>query len=190
MLKKVNDILRSGGVIAFPTDTVWGIGCLPQCQLAVQRIYDIKKREKQKPLILMSYDINSLLPYIDHPFPQQADILMKKYWPGALTLVVQKSRKTPGYLTSNKDTVGIRVPDNNVFAQICRSISGHVLATTSANISGEVPALTYQEAMAYIGDKVDFVVPYEQKISQRASTVVGIKNEKITIFRQGDVIVE
>lgn len=187
MFRKINDILQNGGIIAFPTDTVWGIGCLPSHEQAVQKIYDIKKRDGQKPLILMSGAITPLLEYVKMPLPSAGQTLIQKYWPGALTLVMQKSNKTYDYITSGKDTVGIRVPNNDLFQEMCQHITGNVLATTSANISGQAPALTYEEALNYIGNKVDFVVPYEQAVSGQASTVVGFSNDVMTIFRQGGV---
>ena len=86
------------------------------------------------------------------------------------------------------NTVGIRVPENDTFANICRNIDGRVLATTSANISGENPALTYEEALSYIGDKVDLVIPdYGCVAKGKASTVVGFNNNEVVIFRQGEI---
>ena len=188
MFSDINDILQNDGVIAFVTDTVWGIGCLPTSEKAVQRIYEIKKREAKKPLILMSDDVYPLFDYVKQPIEKQAQKLIKDHFPGALTLVVEKSENTPDYITSNMNTVGIRVPDNETFANICRNIDERVLATTSANISGEAPALTYDEALNYIGDKVDLVIPdYGCVAKGKASTVVGFKDSEVIIFRQGEI---
>ena len=151
MFSNINKILQNDGVIAFVTDTVWGLGCLPTSEKAVQRIYEIKKREAKKPLILMSDDIYPLLDYVKLPIEKQAQRLIKDHFPGALTLVVEKSENTPDYITSGMNTVGIRVPNNETFANICKSIDGRVLATTSANLSGEPAALSFKEAEAYIG---------------------------------------
>ena len=190
-MNQINEILQNNGVIAFVTDTVWGIGCLPNCEKAVQRIYDIKHREAKKPLILMSYDIYPLLEYVSQPIDKQAQQLIKKHFPGALTLVLEKSNLTPDYITSGMQTVGIRVPKNNTFANICKSITGGVLATTSANLSGEQPALTYYEALDYIGDKVDLVLKDNGDVAcGKASTVAGINSNSIIVYRQGDVILE
>ncbi len=190
MFSKINQILQNDGVIAFVTDTVWGLGCLPTSEKAVQRIYEIKKRESKKPLILMSDDIYPLFDYVKQPIEKQAQILIKKHFPGALTLVVEKSENTPDFITSNINTVGIRVPDNKTFVKLCQNIDGRVLATTSANLSGEVPALTYEEALNYIGNKVDLVIPdYGCVAKGLASTVVGFKNNETIIFRQGKVII-
>ena len=188
MIKKINKILENDGVIAFVTDTVWGLGCLPSSEKAVKKIYEIKHREAKKPLILMSYDIYPLLNYVKNPVEKQAQILIKKHFPGALTVVLEKLKNTPDYLTSGMPTVGIRVPDNETFAEICRNVEGGVLATTSANISGEPPALTYDEAVRHIGDKADIVIPSNGfEARGTASTVVGFKDGKTVIYRQGEV---
>ena len=188
LFSDINEILQNDGVIAFVTDTVWGIGCLPNSEKAVQRIYEIKKREAKKPLILMSDDIYPLFDYVKQPIEKQAQRLIKDHFPGALTLVVEKSENTPDYITSNMNTVGIRVPDNETFAKICQSIDGRVLATTSANLSGEAPALTYEEALSYIGEKVDLVIEdYGCSAKGLASTVAGFKDGKVVIFRQGEI---
>lgn len=190
MFLKINQILNNDGVIAFVTDTVWGLGCLPSSEKAVQRIYEIKHREAKKPLILMSDDIYPLFDYVKQPIEKQAQILIKKHFPGALTLVVEKSENTPDYVTSGMNTVGIRVPNNETFANICKNIDGRVLATTSANISGEAPALTYEEAVKYIGDKVDLVIEdFGYSAKGLASTVAGFKNGDVIIYRQGEIII-
>ena len=189
-MNQVNEILNNDGVIAFVTDTVWGIGCLPTSEKAVKRIYEIKKRETKKPLILMSDDIYPLFDYVKQPIEKQAQILIKKHFPGALTLVVEKSKNTPDFITSGMNTVGIRVPENKTFAKICQSIDGRVLATTSANLSGEPAALTYHEAISYIGEKVDLVIQDFGCVAKgKASTVVGFKDNETIIYRQGEVII-
>ena len=188
--KKVKEILENDGVIAFVTDTVWGMGCLPTSKLAVKRIYEIKHRDSHKPLILMSNGIEPLRKYVK-PLTEKAEELVKKHFAGALTLVIEKSELTPDYIPSGLNTVGIRVPDNKIFAEICSCINGNVLATTSANLSNEPSALTYDEARKYIGDKVDLVIEdFGEKAQGRASTVAGVFPEGIKIFRQGDVVVE
>lgn len=188
--EEIKNILENDGVIAFVTDTVWGIGCLPESKTAVKRIYEIKNREAKKPLILMSDDIYPLFDYVKQPIEKEAQKLVKKHFPGALTLVLEKSKQTPDYLTSGMQTVGIRVPNNETFAEICRSTRNRVLATTSANISGEPPALIYEEAVNYIGSQVDLVIPaYGNEAKGLASTVAGLKDGEVIIYRQGEVII-
>ena len=187
-MEKINDILTNDGVISFVTDTVWGVGCLPSSQKAVDKIYELKGRDKSKPLILMSNSLEYLLPYVDNMSVFQQEIA-NKYFPGAITLVLKKSEKTGSYLTSGFDTVGIRVPQNSVFAKICENIDGHVLATTSANLSNFPAAKNYNEALDFIGDFVDYVVPNEEDTAKGIeSTVVLLVDDEIKVLRQGAII--
>ena len=187
-IEKIKQILENDGVIACVTDTVWGLACLPNSEKAVKRIYEIKKREAKKPLILMSDEFYNLFDYLKQPIIKQAQRLIKDNFPGALTLVLDKSEKTPDFITSAMPTVGVRIPDNEVFVEICRGIEGRVLATTSANLSGEPPALTYEEALSYVGNQVDFVVPdYGFVAKGKASTVAGFKDGEVVVYRQGEI---
>lgn len=188
--EKIVEILNNDGVIAFVTDTVWGLGCLPDSQKAVEKIYRIKKREAQKPLILMSNEVYNLLKYVN-PIPKIGQILIKKYFPGALTIVTDKSDKTPYYITSNMETVGIRVPDNEIFKQICEIVPNHVLATTSANLSHQPSAKTYQQAIENMSNLADLIIDdYGYSAKGLESTVVGVMNNELRIFRQGEIHIE
>ena len=190
MLKNKDEIinvLTNGGVIAYVTDTVWGLGCLPNNESAVKKIYEIKKREAQKPLILMSNEIYPLLDYVK-PIPKIGQILIKKYFPGALTIVTDKSENTPDYITSSMPTVGIRVPDNDVFREICEIIPGHVLATTSANLSHQPSAKTYEQALENMSGLADLIIEdYGYVAKGLESTVVGVMNNELRIVRQGAI---
>jgi L-threonylcarbamoyladenylate synthase len=187
--EKIKSILEKNGVIAFPTDTVWGMGCLPEKSIAVQKIYSIKERDAKKPLILLGKDIESLLPYVEK-FHTNAEKIMQKYFPGAVTLVLSKSEKTPDYLTSGFDTVGIRIPDCPVFIEMLdKCTETGVLATTSANISDMGAVSTKEEVIKSIGDKIDFIVDnYGFLPKGLESTVVIVDNAgSLKIFRQGAI---
>ncbi len=193
MLKNSDEIikvLKNDGVIAFVTDTVWGLGCLPSSEKAVKKIYEIKKREAQKPLILMSNEVYHLLKYVEI-IPKVGQKLIKEHFPGALTVVVKKrAEMTPDYLTSGMETVGIRVPDNEVFRSICEIVPEHVLATTSANLSHQPSAKSYEQALVNMGDLVDLVIEdYGFTCRGLESTVVGgLDDENYKIFRQGSLV--
>lgn len=193
MIKNKDEIIKTlenGGVITYVTDTVWGLGCLPDNEKAVKKIYEIKKREAQKPLILMSNEVYNLLDYVK-PIPKIGQKLIKKYFPGALTIVTDKSDKTPDYITSGMQTVGIRIPDNDVFKQICEIIPGHVLATTSANLSHQPSAKTYQQALENMTGLADLIIEdYGYCAKGLESTVAGVMNEELRIFRQGAINIE
>jgi L-threonylcarbamoyladenylate synthase len=184
---KAKNVLENDGVIAFVTDTVWGLGCLPSSEKAVKKIYEIKKREAQKPLILMSNEVYNLFEYVK-PVSEIGCRLIKKYFPGALTVVTEKSDKTPYYITSNMDTVGIRVPDNKVFQKICEIVPNHVLATTSANLSHQPSAKTYEQALENMSGLADLIIPDCGYVCKGLeSTVVGVMDNNLQTFRQGAI---
>lgn len=185
--KIINETLKKGGIIAYVTDTVWGVGCLPDNQKGVEKIYELKHRDTSKPLILMSNKVENLFPYIKN-ISAKAKEYMEKFFPGALTLVFEKTERTPYFVTSGKETVGIRVPKNEIFQKLCSIIEGHVLATTSANLSGEPPAMNYHEAVEKIGNLVDIIIEdeYEQATGE-PSTVAMVTEKETIIFRQGKI---
>lgn len=189
---EIKKVLENDGVIAYVTDTVWGLGCLPSSEKAVKKIYEIKKREAQKPLILMSNETYNLLNYVQI-IPKIGQKLVKKYFPGALTLVVKKNPEmTPDYITSGMDTVGIRVPDNEVFREICEVTPGHVLATTSANLSHQPSAKSYAQACQNMEGLVDMIIEdYGCFCKGLESTVVGVfDDDEMKVFRQGAIKIE
>lgn len=184
---KIKMTLDNGGVIAYVTDTVWGLGALPTSEQGIKKIYDIKKREAVKPLILMSNEFENLKPYVKE-FNPKAIELIENHFPGALTLVLEKSDMTPDYITSGFNTVGVRVPDNEVFKEICECITGHVLATTSANLSHEPSAKTYEQAIANMQGKADLIIEdFGQCAKGIESTVALILGDEVKILRQGAI---
>ena len=187
-VNNLNEKLKNGAVIAFVTDTVWGLGCLPTSKIGVDKIYEIKGRDRSKPLILMSNCVENLVPFVKN-IPLKAKELIDKYFAGALTVVLEKSDKTPQTITSGKNTVGIRVPDNEFFQKLCSKIDGGVLATTSANLSNQPSSKSYQEALNSIGDYVDFVFEdYGFNCKGKESTVVLIEENSYKVLRQGSII--
>lgn len=180
-------LLNKGGLFGFETDTVWGLGCLPDDKTAVDKIYEIKGRDRSKPLILMSNSLKNLTPYILE-VPEYAKILIKKYFPGALTLIFKKSNKTKDFITSGQNTVGIRVPNHKGFWELCAKIPGNVLATTSLNYSGEPPAVNFDEAAAKFKETADIIEPEQGSLIQGvSSTVVLCTGVEPKVLRQGSV---
>ena len=179
-IPKISEILKNSGVIAFPTDTVWGIGCLVEDEKTVQKIYEMKSREKNKPLILLSSRLEYLLPYVEE-LPPAARQLAEKYFPGPLTLVVKKSILTPDYITSGLDTVGIRVPAHPVF---CELVGEMVLATTSANISGMGAAARKEDVINadYVVDDCGFPAG-----GTESSVVAVDEHNNIKMLRKGAI---
>lgn len=184
---ELNKTLDNGGVIAFVTDTVWGLGCLPNNKKGIDKIYEIKGRDRTKPLILMSDEVQNLYPYVEN-LSNNAKALINQYFPGALTVIAEKSEKTSFDVTSGKNTVGIRVPDNKFFKELCKAIESHVLATTSANLSNNPSSKSYEEAKQSIGSYVDILYEdFGYKCKGLESTVVLATDSDIKILRQGSI---
>lgn len=176
----LNKHLANGGVIAFPTDTVWGLGALPT-RCGADALFEIKQRPHEKHLIIMSDSAAHIRPYMEN-YPAAAFDLAKKYWPGALTI---------GVPVDGADTFvfgGVRVPNYRPFMDLCRIIDGHCLATSSANISGQPPLTSAMEIRETFPNIIVIDNPYE-KMGGAPSTVVVMNDDKITIARQGAVTI-
>lgn len=179
--------LEKGEVIAFKTDTVWGFGCDVEDEVAVNKIYEIKKRDSKKPLILMSDDFENLKKYIKF-IPNYAYELIEKYLPGGLTLIFEKSLLCPDFITSNGNTVGIRIPDSEDFRDIISKLNNKVLATTSCNIAGDAPVEDYICAKEKFGNVATIIKPLNDfKNENIPSTVVLCEKEEYKILRQGAI---
>ncbi len=180
-------ILKPGEVLAFKTDTVWGFGAHPNDKRAIEKIYEIKKRDLKKPLILMSYDFENLKKYIKK-IPPYAFLLIEKHLPGGLTLIFEKSDFCPGEITSNCKTVGIRIPNSPDFFALAKKIEGGVLATTSCNVSAEPPVKNYFEALEKFSSCAKIIKPIENSENENIpSTVILCLDDGYKILRQGAV---
>lgn len=182
-------IYNKEDILGFETDTVWGIGCHPLCEKSVEKIYEFKNRDKSKPLILMSSKVENLLHYVKN-IPDYAQNLIDKFFPGGLTLIFEKTDLCPLYLTSNKNTVGIRIPNHKGFYGIAENIEGNVLATTSLNYSNEEPVKNYNEAYKKFGSQIKIIKPTTNNPPKgTASTVVLCTTDKPIILRQGEIFI-
>lgn len=183
LIKDIGKIDIKNKIIVFPTDTVYGIGCRIQDLNAVQRIYDIKNRDFSKPLAILCPD-DKIEDYVEEISDEAYD-LMKKYWPGALTIIFKKSDKIDDMITSNKDTVGLRVPNNEIALAVLRKFG--LMATTSMNISGQSALNNIDDIEKYFGDKIDYLVIDKCELSKVSSTVVDASTKELKILRQGDI---
>ena len=176
---------NNGAVYAFKTDTVWGFGCHPQDKNAIEKIYQIKKRDSKKPLILMSDSFENLKKYIKN-IPNYAYELIEKHLPGGLTLIFDKSDLCPNEITSNGDTIGVRIPNSEDFFKLVEKIEGRVLATTSCNLSDENPVKNYLEACEKFSNVATIVKPIKDTENENTpSTVILCQKDGYKILRQG-----
>ena len=177
--------LKSGLPIIFPTDTLPAIGCLPKFS---KIIYEFKKRDRNKPLILMGSEYKQLIDYVHESAKEDYENIASKYWPGALTMVIPASEKQTSILTSNDLTLGLRIP-NSYIAQSLMRETGPLL-TSSANISG------FKGSIAVEGITLDFPslkilspIPWE-KSSGKASTIIFWNTSgDWRLIREGEVLV-
>ena len=179
-------ILKSGSPVIFQTDTLPAIGCLPKFS---EIIYDFKKRDRNKPLILMGSEQKQLIDYVHESAKDDFKNIASKYWPGALTMVIPCSKKEKPILTSMDFTLGLRIP-NSFMAQSLMKETGPLL-TSSANISGSMGSVTV-EGVALDFPSVDILGPLPwEKNSGKASTIISWKkNRDWRVIRQGEVLVK
>lgn len=180
--------LNKGEVLAFKTDTVWGFGANPDDDCAIDKIYEIKKRDPKKPLILMSNSFLPLEKYIKK-IPAYAYCLIEKYLPGGLTLIFEKSDLCSSKVTSNTSTVGVRVPCSVDFSNLINNLDIDVLATTSCNVSNEPPVRNYCQAREYFSTVATVIEPVcDDENENTPSTVLLCLEDNYKILRQGKVI--
>jgi L-threonylcarbamoyladenylate synthase len=181
-IEKGVKILQKGGVIAFPTDTVYGLGSDAFNPTAVEMIYEIKNRPKNRQLPLLIAGVEQLVTLAD-PIPEIAWFLAKRFWPGGLTLVLSKADLLPAY-PAPESTIAVRVPDYPVCLALIQRL-GNPIIGTSANISGRPPALTAEEVGQQLGEKIDFIINGGKCPGGKESTVVDVTHESPIILRQG-----
>jgi L-threonylcarbamoyladenylate synthase len=184
-VQRAVSILRGGGVIAIPTDTVYGIAAMLDRPDAVDRIYRIKGRDALKALPILISSASEL-DRLGNDVPDAARALAERFWPGPLTIVVPASEAVPTSVRRNERTVGLRVPDSLDALAIIAGCGG-ALAVTSANLSGQPAASTADEVTQAIGDRLDFVVDGGPAPLATASTVVRVLPDRIEILRAGAI---
>lgn len=180
-VNKLLDIDLKDEVIVFETDTVYGIGCKLDSVEGVNKIYEIKKRDGNKPLAVLCADIEQVKSLID--CDEKYLKTGEEFWPGALTLVLPKNKLVGDFITSGFKTVGVRIPNDEIAYKILKKYGP--MAVTSLNLSTEPAILTYNEALQYV-NLVDYVVKGKD-LSSVSSTVYDPINN--IIFRQGEIVI-
>jgi len=177
--------LKSGLPIIFPTDTLPAIGCLPEFSRV---IYEYKKRDRNKPLILMGSEQKQLIDYVHESAKKDYEKIASKYWPGALTMVIPASEKQTKILTSNDLTLGLRIP-NSYMAQSLMRETGPLL-TSSANISGFKGSITVEGiAHDFPTLKILGPIPWGKRSGKASTIIFWKKSGDWRLIRQGEVLV-
>jgi len=177
------ELLRSGGLVAFPTDTVYGVGALAFDGLAVESIYTAKDRPAEKAIPVLIGDLDDLAK-VSLDVPEIALRLAVRFWPGPLTLVVPKHPDLPE-IVSAAPTVGVRVPDHPVARALLRAAGP--MAVTSANLSGQPSPSTAQEVFAQLGGRIALILDGGKTPGGLPSTVVNCAGAEPQILREGPI---
>jgi len=184
-IEKGVSILKKGGLVAFPTDTVYGLGASAGIPRAVELIYQVKKRPQNMALPLLLADVDRLSEVAEH-VPPVAWLLARKFLPGALTIVFLRSKSVPSVITGGGETVAVRIPAHPVPVALIKGV-GEPIVGTSANLSGRPSALTAEEVHSQFGDKIDLVIDGGRCLGGRESTIVDVTGETPRILREGAI---
>ena len=183
-LNKIKEILDNDGVIIFPTDTVYGIACNCFSEKAIKKIFDIKKRPENKPINVLSNNLDKIK-LVSKNINEKEKFLIDKYMPGALTIILDKNEKVSDILTAGLDTIGVRIPKNNISLRILENVS-YPLATTSANISGDSAGIKISDFLKEFDGVVDAIIDGGETDLKVASTIVRVESDnKLKIIREG-----
>ncbi len=184
-LKKPAQILKSGGIVVFPTETVYGIGVNSLDKNAIEKLYKIKNRAANKPISLLVSNIE-MIENVAKDITKEEYILMKSFMPGPLTIILKKKDNVSNLLTANTNTIGVRMPSNEIALKLI-NYAGIPLATPSANISDKPSGTNIETIMKDFEDNVDFYIDGGESKLGLASTVVQIVNGIPNILRQGSI---
>ena len=182
-LPKISDVIARGGIIAFRTDTFYGLGADPLNREAVLKLKELKGREDHKPILVVISERDQLERFIVNRTPA-FDVLAERFWPGPLTLIGKAAPGLPPELTAGTETVGVRMPDDDSVRALVRGCGGAVTAT-SANLSNQAPAKTAADARDYFGDLIDLIVDGGPARTDLPSTVVDVSNVEPQLVREG-----
>lgn len=184
-IKKGVDILKRSGVIAFPTDTVYGLGAGIFSESAVKRLFRIKKRPYGMALPVLVADVTQMK-QVSTKLPMLACRLVERFLPGALTLILPKSKEVPDIVTGGGKTVAVRIPDHPVPIALIKGL-GEPIIGTSANRSGDRSSTTALEVKESLGDSVDYIIDGGESSGVKESTIVDFSGDKPKLVREGAI---
>ena len=184
-VEKSISILKKGGVVAFPTDTVYGLGACANIESAVERLYRVKKRPQDMPLPLLLANTSQIREVAER-VPEIAWFLVQKFLPGALTLVLPRSDAVPDIITAGGKTVAIRIPAHTIPVALAEGLGAPIVGT-SANLSGEPNSLTADEVYSQFNNEIDLIIDGGRCPGGVESTIVDVTGEIPVVLREGAI---
>ncbi len=182
---RCREVIRSGGVVAYPTDTFYGLGADPRSEAAVERLFSVKGRGAHQPILLLLPDADAVSLW-SSSVPAAAKRLMERFWPGPLTLVFAARSNVLPALTAKTGRIGLRVPGNDITRSLLVFL-GSALTGTSANRTGGSDPRTAGDVARELGDRIDLVLDGGPAAGELPSTVVDVSGERPVILRRGAI---
>ena len=171
------DAIRDGGVVAYPTENCYGLGCHPKDYIAIKKLLTLKQRPVTKGLILIASDIVQLRKYIQ-ALPDELMLKMVESWPSTTTWLVPAAPWVPSWLKGDSNKIALRIPAHKFARRLC-NFCGHALVSTSANPGGLRPARSSRQVYQYFSDNIDYVVDASCGKAKRPSTIIDLMTDQI-----------
>jgi len=187
-LEKSAQIIKKGGIVVFPTETVYGIGTNGLDKLAIKKLYEVKQRPENKPISLLVSSIK-MVERLAKDITEMEYKIMKRFFPGPLTIILKKKDIVPDVVTANSDTIGIRMPANDIAIKLIE-YAGVPIATPSANISGHLSGTNINQIIGEFGNLVDCYIDGGESKIGIGSTIVQVVDNEPVILRQGLITAE
>jgi L-threonylcarbamoyladenylate synthase len=184
-ISKILKVLKHGGIIAYPTESFYALGVLATDNRAINKLFEIKKRPAEKPLPIIVGDMK-VLKSVVKSIPVQAEELIKRFWPGSLTIVFEAQNHIPGLLTGNTGKIAVRIPGESVALHLAKALKFPITAT-SANISKQPPSEDTDGVIKYFGDQIDLIIDGGRTPGGMPSTIVDATVKPLKILRKGSI---
>jgi L-threonylcarbamoyladenylate synthase len=184
-LKRAAESILSGGVVAIPTESFYGLAVNPTDVRAIKRLFDVKKRRGDQPILLLIPSVEHLDQYVIH-VPHIAHQLMNEFWPGGLTLIFEAKPSLPRELTAGTGKIGVRLSSHPIPTALAQAV-GTPITGTSANISGQPACSSAKEVFRGLGDKVDLILDGGETAGGKGSTVLDVTVDPPVVVREGMV---
>jgi L-threonylcarbamoyladenylate synthase len=185
-ISAASDIIRGGGVAAFPTETFYGLGVKYDDISALKRLYELKRRSKVRAMPVIIGEMEILSSIAVFPMNALEEKIAETLWPGPLTLLLAARKDLPELITAGTDKVAVRIPGESFAHDLARSL-GFAITATSANVSGMPPAESAEDVIRYFNGGLDMIIDGGKTIGQKPSTIVDASGQKIKIVRQGAI---
>ena len=185
---EASSVIERGGIIAFRTDTFYGLGVDPFNEKAIQAIRNLKGREDEKPILVLISDARQVEHFVAVP-SEQFEAVTRQYWPGLLTVIGLARSELPTGLTAGSGTIGLRLPDDERVRDLVRACGG-ALTATSANLSGGLPARSAEEVQTYFPNGIDLIIDDGDVAADQPSTVLDLSGAEPRVVRAGALSVE